>query len=509
MPSTIDKIQMEQQSPLLLTKKELVTLLFERGIMIDRAVIEKITVSQLPILMEYVEQHKELTRITQIELDALVKEKSTYFASKKISLSVEIKRQYKDKNAKKTVRDFVAYYHHRYRVLKNILQAREGLGTVTSINKLSSIKDNDEVSIIGMVRDIGVTKNGHKMVVLEDISGEIKVLVNKNRPDIVLEGKDLIEDEIIAVRGKPGDKIFFANKIFYPEIPLNRELKKAENEVYMAVISDLHFGTKDFAAPQFEQFIRWIRGEEGSEQQKYIAQRVGYLFIVGDLVAGVGIYPGQEKILTIKDCKGQFDGLVGNYLSRIPSHIKIICCAGNHDPVRLAEPQPVFPAKYAEALYALPNVIVTTNPGVITIHKHDTFPGFDVLLYHGFSYFFVGDRVESIRDTGGINNVSGIMKCLLRKRHLAPTHDSTQYIPDKTEDFLLIQDIPDFFLSGHVHKLYAEQYRYVTLLTGTCFQNKTDYEEKLGREPEVGRVPVVNLQTREIKIFRFDGDEEK
>jgi DNA polymerase II small subunit/DNA polymerase delta subunit B len=49
----------------------------------------------------------------------------------------------------------------------------------------------------------------------------------------------------------------------------------------------------------------------------------------------------------------------------------------------------------------------------------------------------------------------------------------------------------------------VSNFRSTTLVCGSCWQERTTYEEKLGLNPEPARVPVVNLQTREVKILRF------
>jgi len=95
------------------------------------------------------------------------------------------------------------------------------------------------------------------------------------------------------------------------------------------------------------------------------------------------------------------------------------------------------------------------------------------------------------------------MKFLLQKRHLAPTHKSTLYIPDVNQDPLVISNVPDFFLTGHIHKSSVSNYRNITMICGSCWQSKTSFQEKVGHHPEPCRVPIINLQTREVKILKF------
>ena len=43
----------------------------------------------------------------------------------------------------------------------------------------------------------------------------------------------------------------------------------------------------------------------------------------------------------------------------------------------------------------------------------------------------------------------------------------------------------------------------VTMISCSCWQGKTTFQEKLGHKPEPARLPIVNLRTREIKVLRF------
>ena len=232
---------------------------------------------------------------------------------------------------------------------------------------------------------------------------------------------------------------------------------------------------------------------------------MGYVFVTGDMVDGVGVYPNQEKELFMLDIAEQY-AKAAEFLSRIPKHIQIIICPGNHDAMRLAEPQPRPYEDYAAPLYALPNATIVTNPSIINIHSSPTFPGFDVLMYHGYSYVYYGDRVDRLREKGGIDRTDLIMRFLLQKRHLAPTHGSALYIPEKDRDALVINKIPDIFVSGHVHKASMAEYRGITLICSSCWQSITSFEEKLGLHPEPARLPVLNLQTRKSMLIKFGKD---
>ena len=340
------------------------------------------------------------------------------------------------------------------------------------------------------------------MLELEDPTGSIKVFVNKNKQGMFDQASDIVLDEVIGVVGVNGDKIVFANNLLWPDIPLNKELKKAKDEAYAVFLSDLHLGSDKFLEDEFNQFLSWINCEMGSDQHKEIAKKVKYIFIVGDLVDGLGVYPGQEDELIIKDIKEQYESCA-KLLRKIPKHIPLIICSGNHDAMRIAEPQPVLYKDFAASIWELENAIIVSNPAMLNIHSSPTFPGFDVLLYHGYSFDYYVANVDSIRNNGGYNRADLLMKFLLQRRHLAPSYTSTLYIPDANQDPLIINKIPDFFITGHIHKSIAANYRNITLICGSCWQAKTPFQEKVGHNPEPARVPIVNLRTREIKILKF------
>ncbi|MEA3378989.1 MAG: DNA-directed DNA polymerase II small subunit [Nanoarchaeota archaeon] len=420
-----------------------------------------------------------------------------------IQTKIEIIKTYNEKPIKREIQHFVHHFKKRYEALKNILQARNELNDIVSISRVRNMEKNDPVAIIGLISEKQKTKNNHIILTLEDPTAKIKVLINNNNEKLIKMAEDIILDEMIGIVGKMGDNIIFSKDIFFPDVPFSKELKKCSDEVYVAFISDLHVGSNMFLEKEFLNFISWLNCETGNNKQKKLASKIKYLFIIGDLVDGVGIYPGQDSELIIDDIFKQYEACA-KFLSMIRKDIKIIVCAGNHDAVRLAEPQPNLDKKYAQPIYDIPNVIVVSNPSYVNIHKTQGFPGFDILMYHGFSFDYYIANVDNIRNNGGYDRADLVMSLLLKKRHLSPTHSSNLYIPDIENDNLVIDKVPDFFVSGHIHKTSISEYRNVTIICGSCWQAKTSFQEKVGHNPEPCRVPIVNLKTREIKLMRFD-----
>ncbi len=448
--------------------------------------------------------------------------------------TVEFLFHYIKPSKKREVKSFVSYFNKRYQSIKTILQNRQELENVTSISRLQTqrkqnnfltgkynklggegenkVWDRDRpaqerVAIIGMIKEKRETANNNLIFVLEDPTGFINVLVTKNKPDLYNLAKQCVPDEVIAVVGMLGDNIIFANNILLPDVPLNKELKKAPDEVYAIFLSDIHVGSKQFLPEEFERFLLWLNGDVGSPKHHEIAKKVQYLFIVGDVVDGVGVYPSQQQELIIKDIYQQYEELA-RYLKRIPSRIQIILAPGNHDAVRLEEPQPPLHKEFARPLYGWPNLHLVSNPAMVNIHKSKDFPGFDVLVYHGYSFDHYIATVDHIRENGGYDRADLVMKFLLQRRHLSPSHSAAIYIPDDEEDPLVLSKVPDIFASGHLHKAAIAHYRNVTLLCSSCWQGLTPFQEKMGHKPEPARVPIINLQTRQCMMLNFEKHQE-
>ena len=415
---------------------------------------------------------------------------------------IKIVFSYIDEPKKRDVQDFVSYYTARYKAIKSILENRQELQNITSINRLLGKKEKMTTAVIGVIQEKATTPNGNIILTVEDPTGSIKVIINKTKQDVFTVAKELVLDDIIGIVGVTGDNVIFANGILLPEIPLHKELKKSPDEAYALFISDIHVGSKLFLPEEFGKFIKWLQGEVGSEEQRSVAKKVKYVFVIGDLVDGVGVYPGQENELEIKDIHGQYEEFA-RLIKQIPQDKQIIICPGNHDAQRLAEPQPEFDKDFAAALWDIPNATLVSNPSYINIHASNDFPGFDVLMYHGYSFDYFIATVDSIREQGGYDRADLVMKFLLQRRHLSPTHTATLYIPDPKKDPLVIDKIPDFFVTGHIHKAVAAMYRNITLISGSCWQAKTNFQEKMGHNPEPARVPIINLQTRQVKMLRF------
>ena len=399
-------------------------------------------------------------------------------------------------NPKTTVENFVKHFRNRYNDLKNMLQERPELRNLVSINKIYG--DRQGVSIIGMVFDKRVTKNKNIILDVEDLTGRIKVLINYNKKELYEKAEEISLDTVIGFTGSGNNEILFANSLVFPDTLL-AERKTSPVEEYAAFISDMQFGSKKFFIKNFERFIDYLNGKVPNTPE---ALKIKYLFIGGDLIAGVGNYPGQEKDLEIVDLEEQ-NMRIAEHLKKIRKDIQIIIGPGNHEGVRLMEPQPIFDEKYAWPLYEMENVILTENPSIVNIGAKENFSGFNILYYHGFSYRFYANTVPRLLKSRAMNTPEEIIKYLLKNRHLAPTHNSVQSFPHE-KDTHLIRSSPDIVFSGHIHKSAVSYYNNILIVCGSSWEAKTPYQEKFGNVQDFCKVPLFNLKTRAIKILDFE-----
>ncbi|MBW2998829.1 DNA-directed DNA polymerase II small subunit [Candidatus Woesearchaeota archaeon] len=496
-------------------RKEIVSLLIDKKILISKNVIEKIkslnSETKIKKIIENLNQNfnsvndSNIMDFLNIELDKKESDNSSF-----IDANVEIIQNHKEDNSKKKeLMDFVYYFRNRYKTISKILSGKSELTEAIAIRRITSKKDSmKKVALIGMIYEIETSKNGHLLITLEDLTGKIKLIVSKNNQEIFNKAKDLVFDEVIGVIGsssydqKYNSTVIFANEIIHPDVSLAKELKKSPDESYAMFLSDIHFGSIDFLPENFEKLISFLNGDCDEEYKEKI-DKIKYLFIAGDLVEGIGIYPSQIDELTIPDIFKQYEE-AAKFISRIPKRIKIVICPGNHDALRLAEPQPPLPKHLCPDLHTLENVYFVSNPGLVRIHQTENFPGFDVLLYHGYSFDYYVSNVDSIRNEGGYHRADLLMKFFLQRRHLCPSHTSTPYIPNSFQDPLVISKIPDFFVTGHIHYSKVSNYNNVTLICGSCWQKATSFQLKVGHDPEPSRVPLVNLKTRKTEVLLFE-----
>ena len=379
-----------------------------------------------------------------------------------------------------TLGDFARYFRHRFQTLSRMLRHRRELAGVQDISKAR--RSTREIRIIGMISDIRPTKNGHRVLELEDETDRVSVLIPHDSPMI---SEALVTDEVVGVVGKSNSRdLIIAEQLLRPDIPSPRPFQGADDHVRVAFVSDIHVGSTTFLDDKWAKFASWIAS--GDE----VARSVRYLVVSGDVVDGIGVYPHQDEELRIDDIYGQYEALA-SMVSALPDRLTIVMIPGNHDAVRPAEPQPAFPPQIRKLFDS--SVIFAGNPSLLRLH------GVKILAYHGRS---MDDFVSSIPGMT-YHRPLDAMREMLKMRHLAPIYGGKTPIAPEAEDHLIIEDVPDIFATGHVHAVGVDTYRGVVLVNASTWQAQTPYQKMRNIEPMPARLPVIDLATGQATIHPF------
>ncbi|RLI87483.1 MAG: DNA-directed DNA polymerase II small subunit [Archaeoglobales archaeon] len=369
-----------------------------------------------------------------------------------------------------SVEDFVAYFNSRYEKLSRLLRNRVNPIPISSVGKVRA----EKVEVIGMVNDVRETASGNAIVELEDKTGFINVIASGKLKEVAME---LLGDEVIGVSGILKGRNLIADRIVFPDVPMNGV--KRNWGFGVAFTSDTHFGSDAFIEDAWNRFVSWLNCEIGDERSQNLAESVKYVVIAGDIVDGIGIYPGQEKELAIVDIYQQYEE-AAYQLDKLPKRVKIILSPGNHDAVRQAEPQPCLLKEHA-SLFSN-NVIHVGNPALVDVE------GVKILIYHGRS---LDDLVTKIPRLS-YEEPTKAMEELLKRRHLAPSYGNRSPIAPEKEDYLVIDEVPDVLHSGHIHTYGTSFYRGVFLVNSSCWQSQTEFQRKMNLNPTPGIVSVYN-----------------
>ncbi len=396
-----------------------------------------------------------------------------------------------------SVRDFTDHFRNRYQQIQRFLMVRQELSYgLISINKLSG--QRSRASIIGIVSEKRVTKNKNIILSVEDLTGSVRCLARREIGEVFAKVEELQLDDVIGIKASGNRDMLFVHDVVFPDASL-AEKTRFEEDICIAFLSDIHCGSELHLEKSFREFLRWIQSEDE------VAQKIRYIFFVGDCVDGVGIFPGQEQGLRLKSMCEQY-ALLASYLREIPSRISMFLCPGQHDATRVAEPQPLISRRYAPALYEIENLVLVTNP--CTVHLLEDERVFKVLMYHGASIHSFISGIPELRAIKAHRCPAKAVRHMLKRRHLAPVHSECVYIPSHGSDPLVISEVPDVLVTGEVHRLDVEDYNGVLIITGSCWQAQTPFEEKVGNVPDPCKVPVLNLKTRELRVFDFRVSEE-
>ena len=394
-----------------------------------------------------------------------------------------------------TLDEYVLYFQDRFKRIEKLLRQRMDVKAATSIVEALKSPPKTKLKIICMLTEKRDSKN-NILLSVEDLSGNTTILVSQKAPEeIKKKALSLLPDQVFCVAAiKTRGDLMMAEDIIFPDVGKKMPLR-AQEPVYAVLTSDIHIGSTKFTKEAFKRFILWLRGKYGTPEMRQIAGRVKYLLIAGDIVDGIGIYPGQQNELTIRDVHKQYNFAI-KYFEKIPDYIEIVLSPGNHDAARKSLPQPAIPECYLMGIKGKKNIHSVGSPCYLSIH------GVEVLMYHGRSL----DDIVSVIPGMDHQHPEKSMRLLLQGRHLAPVYGGKTMLSPENRDYLVIDKVPDIFHAGHVHVNGLCNYRGVLVVNSGGWQDQTEYMEKLGLVPTPGKVPVVNLQTLHTTVLDFNSN---
>ena len=441
-------------------------------------ILENVDVSKLEKIIKEIVREKTREKRFQINQDDL----ETYLGIKEDpTLQSEIKIITDPTNKITTgegVKGYNALFSSRFNKLKRIVSDRPESRMIKSIASVKTAKSEDDMYVCGLVT-ARISERNLTKIVLEDPSGTIEGIIFDG--ELQKTAGTLLTDQFIMARvNLAKNSGFIIKDLILPDIP-DQAINKSETESYAVFLSDLHIGSRYFMHEEFSEFVSWLSTPDP------VARKIRFVLIGGDVVDGVGIYPNQDKELVCQTIEEQLQ-MVDDLVEKIPKHIKIIIMPGNHDPGRRALPQPAIPKKYNSSLWERDNVVMVGNPAVVSLN------GVKVMMFHGQS---IDDIVKT---TPGLSydSPTNVMRHLLRARHLSPIYGSQTPIAPEMEDLLVIEEVPDIFHVGHVHRAQLDMYKGILLINSGSWQKQTPFQASVGMTPNPGIALMVNLKTFQV-----------
>jgi DNA polymerase II small subunit len=398
---------------------------------------------------------------------------------------VEIKEiDVNDVKANSSVEDFRRMFQSRYEALKSIIINAGKLRQVDSISAIKG-KAEREVKIVGMISNVTMTKNGHKKFRIEDTEDFIDVIVLKKNP---MAQELLLNDEVVGIIGsKPmpnndvekSEPVIFANEIIRPDIPERLIDDNGKSPEFVGSISDIHVGSKTFIKQSLQNFVDWVKSSSDE------AQNMKHLILSGDVVDGIGVYPNQENDLEIVNPLEQYEYL-SEFINQIPQDIKVYVMPGNHDTVRLAEPQP----ELSPAIRNMFTGNVTFLPNPYNLHLKKKL----ITIYHGMS---LNDLIELIPG-GNFDSVGKAIELMLKRRYMGPVYGGRTPIVPNQYNGHIFTEVPDIFITGHIHGHYIGNYNGVRYVNSSTWQSQTEYQKMMNYSPDPCIATLFDLNSRSV-----------
>ncbi|MHA2166067.1 MAG: metallophosphoesterase [Candidatus Hodarchaeales archaeon] len=415
---------------------------------------------------------------------------------KEISININLDIPYKLLQEPK-IDAFRELFIDRYKLLSTILQ--ENLPTNETIMshylQESDIIDKREGVLIGMIHDTQVLHTNRFVIQLEDPSSRrptkcVIVQDSTSFPDY----RNVLRDSVIGVSGvlpknfQQGEiTAFWGKDIFRPSLREHIPDLNGKYDSKVLCLADILYGAEGFSKKLLSHLIAFLNEEIENPAIPFSPREIEVIIIVGDLVEGTSQNTESELIDSYETQYSQLADL----LAKIPSRIQIITIPGEHDASQLAIPQPAIDKKIGSSMYKLSNVKNHGNPLRLTIN------GMKCLVFHGQGSDKIFQNNFKIKEHDSINGFSQ----LLEYRHLSPEYGSFTSIAPYSKDYLVINEIPDVFITGHLHYANSGIYKGVRIASCGSLKHPKPENSEIGKKSSFGVFPLIDTKTGEITLF--------
>lgn len=395
-------------------------------------------------------------------------------------------------------KDFFKLFDSRYKKTLKILSIRSESRQIRKIKYIKDLRNKsrfsslanenergklvDSVFVAGLIMLKRNRKNDVELVI-DDTSGSVPVVCRTR--ELINEASTLVLDQMLMLEISPSKRNsndFVIKDIIFPDIP-EHVSSKSGTESYVALISDLHVGSKYFMEKEFNDFLGWLSSDDD------FVRKIKFICIAGDIVDGIGVYPNQDRELIDININSQMS-YAAALLQKIPKRMHVFLIPGNHDPGRRALPQSAL--TNLRDFQQLENFSIIGNPSLVELNK------VKLLLFHGQS---LDDVIATVPGLSYSKPVEA-MKILLRSRHLSPIYGNRTPIAPESEDMLVIDDVPDVFHAGHVHTTQVGRYKGTLIVNSGAWQKQTKFQQTMGITPTPGICILINLAT--LQSFKKD-----
>jgi DNA polymerase II small subunit/DNA polymerase delta subunit B len=211
-----------------------------------------------------------------------------------------LKRALNSSGARKfTTEDYANIFSKRFEIIKKIFSQRGEIKNLISISKIS--QKSNKISIMGMVKDVSKDEG---TITLEDKTGETEIRIEDKE---ILN--DIVPDEVVAVLCENHGNGIIGETVFFPDIPMKREIERTKEDFHCLFISDLHMDSDLFNEKYYKNLINWL--EETKEKIN--------IFVVGDISSKtedvmkfLSDIPKKHPVTVIE---GEIDPKMGNILT--------------------------------------------------------------------------------------------------------------------------------------------------------------------------------------------------